>query len=632
MHASPRHLCPFVKPVVESAGKSDVRSESPVLPTWSCVPAFLGNSVLHSGAFAPFASLREKIIRLVPPEAGSPVLPGEVDSCFFLLRNGGQLPKFRRMSAAPPQEYQVIARKYRPQTFAQVVGQDHIIRALKNAISMGRLAHAYIFVGPRGIGKTTTARIVAMALNCPGGPSAEFDPNDPVCREIAEGRSLDVREIDGASNNSVEQVRELRDDVKYLPQSGRYKIYIIDEVHMLSGAAFNALLKTLEEPPPHVKFIFATTDVHKVLPTILSRCQRFDLRRIPNELIVKQLGWIAEQEGVTIEPGALEVLARFADGGLRDAESSLDQLIAFCGKRITEDDVVEIFGLPAQRVVTSMTDALLAGDAAAAWTRVAELEEQGKDLARLLTDVLGHLRSLLVFQRAPNALARECGPEQRAAFERQKSVLPPGKLLRMVEQLSVFEGRIRHSLAPKAQLEVALAQACEIPGEVEIDDVLAAVKGGALPASPAPAVAAPAPVRPAPSVSAPPAVAVPLETAADQALAALPPLLKSGLHTEVRGGSVVVSAKRSSLAMFRGAGEEQFRARLQELTGARVVVELVEEGGEPVTRKAAPAAVVEPPAEPLRMSDDDFKNDPFIRSAIERFAARVTQLPKGTTT
>ena len=194
--------------------------------------------------------------------------------------------------------YQVIARKWRPQTFDEIVGQDHVVRTLRNAITRNRIAHAYLLVGPRGTGKTSTARIFAKALNCSGGPKADFDPNDPICQAIAEGSCLDVIEIDGASNNGVEQVRELRDTVRYAPAQGRFKVYIIDEVHMLSAQAFNALLKTLEEPPAHVKFVFATTDVQKVLPTIISRCQRFDLKPITVELIVERLQKIALAEKI----------------------------------------------------------------------------------------------------------------------------------------------------------------------------------------------------------------------------------------------------------------------------------------------------------------------------------------------
>src|SRR5436190_6056881 len=288
--------------------------------------------------------------------------------------------------------YQVIARKYRPQRFSDVVGQEHVTQTLANAIKQSRIAHAYLSCGPRGTGKTTIARIFAKCLNCTGGPKADFDDNDPRCREIAEGRALDVLEIDGASNNGVEQVRELRETCKYAPASSRFKIYIIDEVHMLSTAAFNALLKTLEEPPTHVKFMFATTDPEKVLPTILSRCQRFDLRRIPSSLIVQQLGAIAKKENVKISPEALHAIARGADGGMRDAESTLDQLISFCGDKIEEPDVLSMFGLTAQSHVLELSGAVLNGHVENALRLLNDLAKNGKDLARLISDLLNHFR------------------------------------------------------------------------------------------------------------------------------------------------------------------------------------------------------------------------------------------------
>src|SRR2546423_15395450 len=255
--------------------------------------------------------------------------------------------------------YQVIARKYRPQRFADVVGQEHVTQTLANAIQQHRIAHAYLFCGPRGTGKTTIARIFAKCLNCAGGPNVNFDDVDPRCQEITEGRSLDVLEIDGASNRGIDEIRELRETAKYAPSSSKFKIYIIDEVHMLTKEAFNALLKTLEEPPAHVKFMFATTEPEKVLPTILSRCQRFDLRRIPVALIVKHLGEIARLEKVEINEAALHAIARGADGGMRDAESALDQLISFCGASIVEEDVLSMFGLTAQRQILSLARALL---------------------------------------------------------------------------------------------------------------------------------------------------------------------------------------------------------------------------------------------------------------------------------
>src|SRR5689334_9741648 len=284
--------------------------------------------------------------------------------------------------------YQVIARKYRPQRFEDVVGQEHVTQTLTHAIEQKRIAHAYLFCGPRGTGKTTIARIFAKCLNCTGGPKVDFDDKDERCIEIAEGRSLDVLEIDGASNNGVEQVRELRETCKYAPAKSKFKIYIIDEVHMLSTAAFNALLKTLEEPPAHVKFMFATTDPEKVLPTILSRCQRFDLRRIPTVLIVKHLAHVAKLEKVKIDDAALYAIARGADGGMRDAESALDQLISFCGDKIVEADVLSMFGLTSQSQLLSLSAGLLKGDVLMVLTEFNELCRHGKDLGKFLGDLL----------------------------------------------------------------------------------------------------------------------------------------------------------------------------------------------------------------------------------------------------
>src|SRR5213595_2889123 len=273
--------------------------------------------------------------------------------------------------------YQVIARKYRPQRFSDVVGQEHVTQTLANAIKLKRTAHAYLFCGPRGTGKTTIARIFAKCLNCTGGPKVDFDDQDARCIEIAEGRSLDVIEIDGASNRGIEEIRELRDTVKYAPATSKFKIYIIDEVHMLTKEAFNALLKTLEEPPAHVKFMFATTEPEKVLATILSRCQRFDLRRIPTTLIVKQLAEIARLEKITIDEPALYAIARGAEGGMRDAESTLDQLISFCGDKIEEADVLSMFGLTAQKQLLELARAVLDGQIESGLRLLNELAKGG---------------------------------------------------------------------------------------------------------------------------------------------------------------------------------------------------------------------------------------------------------------
>ncbi|MFM8457773.1 MAG: DNA polymerase III subunit gamma/tau, partial [Chthoniobacterales bacterium] len=292
--------------------------------------------------------------------------------------------------------YQVFARKYRPQIFEEVLGQDAVVRTLRNAIKSGRLAHAYLFVGPRGVGNNSTTRIFAKALNCVKGPTEKPCGECAPCREIAGGNSLDVLEIDGASNNGVEQVRELRENVRFLPSQGKFRIYLIDEVHMLSTAAFNALLKTLEEPPEHVKFLFATTEAHKLPATIISRCQRFDLQPIRDEVAAAHLLAIAKKEKISLDPGAAAVIARAAEGGMRDAESMLDQVVSFCGDKVGEEEVLSIFGFASAADVAALAGHILSGDAAAALDLVATQSENGKDLGRLLSDLVALGRDLLV--------------------------------------------------------------------------------------------------------------------------------------------------------------------------------------------------------------------------------------------
>jgi DNA polymerase-3 subunit gamma/tau len=429
--------------------------------------------------------------------------------------------------------YQVIARKYRPQRFADVVGQEHVTQTLANAVAQKRIAHAYLFCGPRGTGKTTIARIFAKCLNCTGGPKIDFDDADPRVQEITDGRSLDVLEIDGASNNGVEQVRELRETCKYSPANSPFKIYIIDEVHMLSTAAFNALLKTLEEPPAHVKFMFATTDPEKVLPTILSRCQRFDLRRIPSALITKHLAEIAGKEKVMIDAAALHAIARGADGGMRDAESTLDQLISFCGDKIEEPDVLSMFGLAAQNQILKLSRAILAGEISVALTQLDELARGGKDLGRLLGDLLNHFRNLLIYQVSNGDLnLLEASETEVAALKEQASLASADAFTRILEVLADAELRLRDAASKKILLEVSLLRAIEARNALPLDAVLKQLnqlrrQGGSATShvqSASPAQAAPRPVStfgemgkrklvlddqpPASSKSAPPAATV----------------------------------------------------------------------------------------------------------------------------
>src|SRR5438132_1579923 len=368
--------------------------------------------------------------------------------------------------------YEVFARKYRPQTFDDLVGQTHVSRTLKNAVAQNRLAHAYLFVGPRGIGKTSTARILAKALNCVNGPTVTPCGVCDNCREIAAGNSLDVIEIDGASNNSVEDVRQLRDNVRYAPAKGRYKIYLIDEVHMLSTPAFNALLKTLEEPPAHVKFIFATTEPQKVLPTILSRCQRFDLHRIPANLIAQHLQFIARKEKITLEPAAAHAIARGAEGGLRDAESMLDQLVAFCGETIAEADVLNVFGFTSEQTVVDLTGHVLRSETAGALEMLYQQCESGKDMMRLMSDLIAYLRDLLVFKAKPDALSEDVDPDLQKSLAAHAEVIATDRLLELIDQFAAAEGRMKWAPNKKLHLEVAIIKAIQSLGQATLDEVI----------------------------------------------------------------------------------------------------------------------------------------------------------------
>ena len=368
--------------------------------------------------------------------------------------------------------YQVFARKYRPQTFDDLVGQAHVSRTLKNAVAQNRLAHAYLFVGPRGIGKTSTARILAKSLNCVKGPTVTPCGECDNCREIAAGYSLDVIEIDGASNNSVEDVRQLRENVRYAPAKGRYKIYLIDEVHMLSPAAFNALLKTLEEPPEHVKFIFATTEPQKVLPTILSRCQRFDLHRIPANLIAKHLQFIAGKEKIALEPAAAHAIARGAEGGLRDAESMLDQLVAFCGEKISENDVLDVFGFTSEQTVVDLTGRILRGETSGAIDLLHQQSDAGKDMMRLMSDLIAYLRDLLVFKVKPDALKEDVEADVQTSLATHAELVTTDRLLELVDQFAGAEGRMKWAPNKKLHLEVAIIKAIQSLGQATLDEVI----------------------------------------------------------------------------------------------------------------------------------------------------------------
>lgn len=562
--------------------------------------------------------------------------------------------------------YRVFARKYRPQTFEEVIGQEHITRTLQNAIRESRVAQAYMFVGPRGIGKTSTARILAKALNCEEGPTANPCGKCGSCLEITEGRSLDVLEIDGASNNGVDNIRDLRENAAYSPAKGPYKIYLIDEVHMLSAGAFNALLKTLEEPPEHVKFIFATTEAQKVPATITSRCQRFDLRRIPTDAIASHLGSIARSEKVVLEEAAGEAIARAAEGGLRDAESMLDQAVAFCGDLITEEGVMSIFGFTSRQSISGLVEFILAHDVAAALHTIDEQAEAGKDLSRLLVDVTAHVRDLLVKGVSSDA------PARREQF------------LMLLDHFAEAEQRMRWAPDKKLQFDVAVIKAIHLLGQASLDDVLealTALRSGELPpprvappvmaSKPAPVVppgkaapesrksavpeesrkdtsaatrevspkAPPAAEPPAPTTSSPAAQAHEEESidvsvawdkiASGYSKSLIYRWLSGGIFQDAADGVVRValppSSKEGMESLIGESGRKEAEGKLVDILGKKVKLQLVIGDVPEIITEEEPEAVepeeVPEPAPSPANPADDFKNDPLIRDALKLFAA-----------
>jgi DNA polymerase-3 subunit gamma/tau len=353
--------------------------------------------------------------------------------------------------------YQVLARKWRPQTFEEVVGQEPITRTLQNALAAGRVAHAFLFSGPRGVGKTSVARILAKALNCEAGPTPNPDNTCQICREITNGSSLDVLEIDGASNRGIDEVRDLREKIKYLPAQGKYKVYIIDEVHMLTKEAFNALLKTLEEPPAHAVFVLATTEPHKVPVTIMSRCQRYDFRRIPTGVIQAHLAKLAEQEGWHIDPEGLALVARAAEGGLRDAQGFLDQVVTFGGDGVNAAEIARILGVTDRGALLGALTAIIHRNGPDLLNLIEALYTQGQDLGRFYQDLILYARHLLVAGLHSEArhLAAVADTEWDDLTHLARQV-PAVHLHNLLSVLLQGEEELKRSPQPRLALEVLL--------------------------------------------------------------------------------------------------------------------------------------------------------------------------------
>ncbi|MGH2838208.1 MAG: DNA polymerase III subunit gamma/tau, partial [Thermoleophilaceae bacterium] len=366
-----------------------------------------------------------------------------------------------------------LYRHHRPRTFDEVVGQEHIVRTLRNAIELGKVHHAYLFVGSRGTGKTSMAKLLACALNTEGGPKADFSPDDPACMAIRRGTSLDVVEMDAASNNSVDDIRELRENVALAPMGGGSRVYILDEAHMLSNAAWNAFLKTLEEPPSHVVFVLATTEAHKVPPTIVDRCHRFDFRRPTLEQIAGVLRRVAEQEEIEAPDAAIGLIARHATGSFRDALGTLEQLVTYGGPKIELDTVLEIMGAADAELVLDTAEGLIDHDPRAVLLAVEKLSASGRDIAHFMSDLSEHLRHLFVVQtlgEVPTTFAVTA--EHTDRLNAQADRLPQAEVLRAIDLLARARSAVKDGSEPRIQLELALLKAVQPQSDLSIQALL----------------------------------------------------------------------------------------------------------------------------------------------------------------
>ncbi len=537
--------------------------------------------------------------------------------------------------------YRVLALKWRPKTFDEVVGQATVIRTLKNALASGRVGHAFLLSGARGVGKTTTARILAKALNCGSGDRPTPDPCGTCssCHEIAEGASLDVQEIDGATHNGVEQVRELRESARYNPARDRFKIWIIDEVHMLSTGAFNALLKTLEEPPPRVKFIFATTEYHKLPDTILSRCQQYDFRMIPARELQVHLRHVAEGEGVRVSDEALARFARAAEGSVRDGLSLFDQVLAFSGSEIRDEDIGALLGLIDRELLLAASRGIAECDSLALLELVDRLSEYGADYRNFARELLLHVRELILVKLAPegSSLLAPIVPEERERMRPVASALSEEDLLRMVEVLTRAEADLRWAQDPRVTLELALLRMAQMRRLMPVAELVARVEGLAaglpLPRSTPPAPAARPVAAPSPSTrsreAAPERPSIPATSASDadvttaegllaamiaQARPSMAPSLKAAVAR--LDGETLTLEIGAEWAVFADMHQDDYRELVRRAGGRPLKLKIVQGADREGT--GAPAE-----EEKKRRVTEEASKEPAIQEVLDLFGGKV---------
>jgi len=536
--------------------------------------------------------------------------------------------------------YQVLARKWRPQVFEDVVGQGHITRTLQNAIATNRLAHAFLFSGPRGIGKTTTARILAKALNCKEGPTPHPCGVCDSCRETAAGTSVDVIEIDGASNRGIEHIRELRETVKYAPVGGKHKVYVIDEVHMLTNEAFNALLKTLEEPPPHVIFIFATTEPQKIPATIHSRCQRYGFKRILLHEIAATLRHIADREGIAVSEQGLAMIAGAAEGSMRDAQSLLDQAVSYSGMAVRDEDLQSILGSVSLQTLSAFTDRILAHDGAALLEQIDALLEQGQDLRQFLAGLVEHIRNLIIVRTAkePGRIIERSASEIDT-IQRQASGTDTEQLILLFDVLSRTLDEMRWSPHQRFTVEIGIVKACSVAPLKPIGEILDRMRSLEVLIAPGRnAAAAPGAVlertagygtarnTPAPAASGPQVRAGTPSSMWGKVVAALKQK-KPGLATAL-GDSMVMESTGTSLVVGIPGGsflldqlEKKENREIIEQTASSILNGRVQITFRPVPGegRGATAPAAKKPAAPLP------HRDPIVQDAVDIFQGQIIE-------